>query len=167
MDPLIWKLVHLFQSSLYKSHTGNVLYHFNYRYNILQIIQLIFTPLYTNWNSYIILIIKHFFNLSSTITTVQFTISRNVPSMKPVDIMDRMSLTLDRCKKPNPMRGRKPETEDRAHNHRHKIDPYGGPWRGRGGCKHITGINIPIQNKYHGIAAYVSSLQELYHIVQQ
>lgn len=46
------------------------------------------------------------------------------------------------------MRGRKPETEDRAHNHRHKIDPYGGPWRGRGGCKHITGINIPIQNKY-------------------
>lgn len=85
--------------------------------------------LHTNWNINFFHI--SIFTLPSTITQVQFTIPRNVLSMKLVDIMYRMPLTLDRCKKPNPMRGRKPETEDRAHNHRHKIDPYGGPCRGR------------------------------------
>lgn len=29
---------------------------------------------------------------------------------------------------------------------------------GGGGCKHITCINIPIQNKYHSIVAHVSSI---------
>lgn len=35
---------------------------------------------------------------------------------------------------------------------------------GGGGCKHITCINMPIQNKYHRIVAHVSSVQNLYYV---
>lgn len=79
--------------------------------------------------------------------------------MKPVDIMYRMPLTLDRCKKPNPMRGRKPETEDRAHNHRHKIDPYGGAMEGVNTlhvltCQYKTNIKVML-HMFHLFKIYI------------
>lgn len=82
--------------------------------------------------------------------------------MKLVDIMYRMPLTLDRCKKPNPMRGRKPETEDRAHNHRHKIDPYGGAMEGEDvrtlhvlTCQYKTNIMIELLHMFHLFKIYI------------